>query len=74
MKIATVVRVNPLRVRLTIPEQFVSVVGVGQPVSFEVDAYPARSSMASCAISPPASSPRSARSHRSVPCRIPRAS
>jgi RND family efflux transporter MFP subunit len=42
MKIATVVRVNPLRVRLTIPEQFVSVVGVGQPVSFEVDAYPGR--------------------------------
>jgi RND family efflux transporter MFP subunit len=42
MKIATVVRVNPLRVRLTIPEQFVSVVGVGQPVSFEVDAYPGK--------------------------------
>ena len=42
MKVATVVRINPLRVRLTIPEQFVSVVGVGQPVSFEVDAYPGR--------------------------------
>jgi membrane fusion protein, multidrug efflux system len=42
MKIATVVRVNPLRVRLTIPEQFVSVIGVGQPVSFEVDAYPGK--------------------------------
>ena len=42
MKIAIVVRVNPLRVRLTIPEQFVSVVATGQPVSFEVDAYPGR--------------------------------
>src|SRR5437667_243983 len=42
MKVATVVRVNPLRVRLTIPEQFVSVVAVGQPVTFEVDAYAGR--------------------------------
>ena len=42
MKVATVVRVNPLRVHLTIPEQFVSAVAVGQPVTFEVDAYPGR--------------------------------
>jgi membrane fusion protein, multidrug efflux system len=42
MKVAVVVRVNPLRVMLTIPEQFVSVVSVGQPVDFEVDAYPGR--------------------------------
>jgi RND family efflux transporter MFP subunit len=42
MKVATVVRVNPLRVALTIPEQYVGVVGVGQPVTFEVDAYPGR--------------------------------
>jgi RND family efflux transporter MFP subunit len=42
MKVATVVRVNPLRIRLTIPEQFVSAIGVGQPVAFEVDAYPNR--------------------------------
>ena len=41
-KVAVVVRVNPLRVQLTVPEQFVSAVGVGQPVSFEVDAYPGR--------------------------------
>jgi RND family efflux transporter MFP subunit len=40
--VATVVRVNPLRVKLTVPEQFVSAVAVGQPVSFEVDAYPDR--------------------------------
>jgi len=42
MKVATVVRVNPMRVLLTIPEQFVSAVAVGQPVDFEVDAYPGR--------------------------------
>jgi membrane fusion protein (multidrug efflux system) len=42
MKVAVVVRVNPLRVQLTIPEQFVSTVVVGQPVTFEVDAYPDR--------------------------------
>ena len=42
IKVATVVRITPLRVRLTIPEQFVSVVGVGQPVAFAVDAYPGR--------------------------------
>jgi membrane fusion protein (multidrug efflux system) len=41
-KIAIVVRVNPLRVRLTIPEQFVSAIAAGQPVTFEVDAYPGR--------------------------------
>jgi membrane fusion protein (multidrug efflux system) len=42
MKVAIVVRVNPLRAQLTIPEQSVSAVAVGQPVSFEVDAYPDR--------------------------------
>ena len=42
MKVAVVVRVDPLRVQLTIPEQFVSAVAMGQPVTFEVDAYPGR--------------------------------
>ncbi len=42
MKVAIVVRVNPLRAQLTIPEQSVSAVAVGQPVSFEVDAFPGR--------------------------------
>jgi RND family efflux transporter MFP subunit len=42
MKIAVVVRVNPLRVQLTVPEQFISAIAVGQPVAFEVDAYPDR--------------------------------
>jgi membrane fusion protein (multidrug efflux system) len=42
MKVAVVVRVNPLRVQLTIPEQFVSAVAVGSTVNFEVDAYQSR--------------------------------
>jgi RND family efflux transporter MFP subunit len=42
MKVAVVVRTNPLRVKLTIPEQFVSAIAAGQPVNFQVDAYPNR--------------------------------
>ena len=42
MKVAVVVRVNPLRVQLTVPEQFVSAMVVGAPVVFEVDAYAGR--------------------------------
>ena len=42
MKVATIVRVNPLRVQLTVPEQAVSAMAPGQPVTFEVDAYPGR--------------------------------
>jgi membrane fusion protein (multidrug efflux system) len=42
LKIAVVVRMNPLRVQLTVPEQFVSAVAAGAPVVFEVDAYPGR--------------------------------
>jgi RND family efflux transporter MFP subunit len=41
-KVAVVVRTNPLRVKLTVPEQFVSAVSIGEPVSFAVDAYPGR--------------------------------
>jgi len=41
-KVAVVVRVNPLRAELTVPEQFISAVAVGQQVTFEVDAYPNR--------------------------------
>ena len=41
-KVAVVVRVNPLRAELTVPEQFIAVVAVGQPITFEVDAYPKR--------------------------------
>ena len=38
--VATVVRIDPLRVELTVPEQAVSLVKVGQPVRLTVDAYP----------------------------------
>jgi RND family efflux transporter MFP subunit len=39
-RVATVVRVDPLRVELTVPEQHVSLVKVGQQVRLTVDAYP----------------------------------
>jgi len=39
-KVATVMRVDPLRVELTVPEQYVSAVAAGREVTFEVDAYP----------------------------------
>ena len=39
-KVASVMRVDPLRVELTVPEQYVSTVATGRAVTFEVDAYP----------------------------------
>jgi RND family efflux transporter MFP subunit len=39
-RVATVVRVDPMRVELTVPEQQVSMVKVGQQVRLTVDAYP----------------------------------
>ena len=39
-RVATVVKIDPLRVELTIPEQAVSLVSVGQAVRLTVDAYP----------------------------------
>jgi RND family efflux transporter MFP subunit len=39
MKVAVVVRVNPLRIELTVPEQFVAAVKPGARVSFQVDAF-----------------------------------
>jgi RND family efflux transporter MFP subunit len=39
-RVATVVRVDPVRVELTVPEQAVSLVKAGQPVRLMVDAYP----------------------------------
>lgn len=38
--VATVVRVDPMRVELTVPEQAVALVKTGQPVQIAVDAYP----------------------------------
>lgn len=40
MKIATVVRIDPVRVELTVPEQYLSLVRAGQMVRLTVDAYP----------------------------------
>jgi membrane fusion protein (multidrug efflux system) len=39
-RVATVVRVDPLRIVLTVPEQHVSLIKVGQQVRLTVDAYP----------------------------------
>jgi RND family efflux transporter MFP subunit len=39
-KVASVMRTNPLRVQLTVPEQYSAGVAVGRSVSFEVDASP----------------------------------
>jgi len=39
-KVATVVRIDPVRVQLTVPEQFLSQVSRGQAVRLSVDAYP----------------------------------
>ena len=41
-KVAQVVRIMPFRIALTVPEQFVADVKVGQPVSFSVDAFSGR--------------------------------
>lgn len=41
-KVAVVIRINPLRAELTVPEQFISAVAAGQPITFEVDAYAGR--------------------------------
>ena len=42
-KVATIVRTNPLRVRIDIPEQSISTVRPGQSVSVSVSTYPDRS-------------------------------
>lgn len=41
-KIATIVRTNPLRVQIDIPEQAIQAIRVGQSVSVSVSAYPDR--------------------------------
>jgi RND family efflux transporter MFP subunit len=39
-RVATVVSIDPLRVELTVPEQAIAQIKVGQPVRLSVDAYP----------------------------------
>jgi RND family efflux transporter MFP subunit len=41
-KVATILRTNPMRVRIDIPEQEIARVGVGQSVSVSVSSYPDR--------------------------------
>jgi membrane fusion protein, multidrug efflux system len=45
-RVATVVRVDPMRVELTVPEQAVSLVKIGQQVKIAVDAYPGETFLA----------------------------
>jgi membrane fusion protein, multidrug efflux system len=45
-RVATVVRVDPMRVELTVPEQAVSLIKVGQQVKIAVDAYPGETFLA----------------------------
>ena len=53
-KVATVVRIDPLRVELTVPEQHVALVKAGQPVRLTVDAYPGEEFAASVRFVSPA--------------------
>jgi len=41
-KVATVVRIHPLRVELTVPEQYLATIRSGQQLELAVDAYPGR--------------------------------
>lgn len=41
-KVATVLRTDPLRVELTVPEQYITALGEGREVSLVVDAWPGR--------------------------------
>jgi RND family efflux transporter MFP subunit len=41
-KVASVVRVNPMRVELTVPGQYLASLAPGRTVSLEVDAYPGK--------------------------------
>ena len=41
-KVASVMRISPMRVELTVPGQYISAIAAGRSVSLEVDAYPGR--------------------------------
>lgn len=57
MKVATVVRIDPVRVELTVPEQYLSQVKAGQHVRLSVDAYPGEVFTASVRFVSPALKP-----------------
>lgn len=52
-KIVTLVRIDPLRVALTVPQQFAGVVGMGDRVTFQVDSFPGKSFEAQIKYIPP---------------------
>ena len=41
-KVASVMRIDPIRVELTVPEQYIAEVAAGRTVTLEVNAYPGR--------------------------------
>ena len=57
MKVATVVSIDPVRVELTVPEQYLSLVKTGQLVRLTVDAYPGEIFTASVRFVSPALKP-----------------
>ena len=63
MKIATVVRIDPVRVELTVPEQYLSLVKAGQAVRLTVDAYPGEVFTAKVRFVSPALKTEPARAH-----------
>ena len=63
-RVATVVRVDPMRVELTVPEQSVSLISVGQPVRITVDAYPGETFTAEDPLRVAVASSRPARADR----------
>ena len=61
-KVASVMRTNPLRVELTVPEQYSAEVAVGRAVSLEVDASPGKTFTGQVRYVSPALQPTRARS------------
>ena len=59
-RVATVVRVDPMRIELTIPEQSVSLIKAGQPVRVAVEAYPGETFKATVRYVSPSLRPTSA--------------
>lgn len=55
--VATIVNVNPLKVKIAVPERFAAAVKPGQPLSVSVDAYPNRTFTGHVTIINPATDP-----------------
>src|ERR1051326_3036539 len=61
MKVVTVVRIDPVRVELTVPEQYLTLVKADQRVKISVDAYPGETFTANVRFVSPRSEDRSTR-------------